>query len=86
MVTKKRSLSFEDDDQIQHCSVIAKRYPVQKKEDSGALTIPSTIGLLHFAKTLCDLGVSINLMTSSIYKKLGLGNQKPTAMRLLMAD
>ena len=41
---------------------------------------------LHFAKALCDLGASINLMPFSIYKKLGLGDQKPTAMRLQMAD
>ena len=48
--------------------------------------IPCTIGLLHFAKTLCDLEASINLMPLSIYKKLALGDPKPTAMRLLMAD
>ncbi|XP_049368219.1 uncharacterized protein LOC125833118 [Solanum verrucosum] len=40
-----------------------------KKEDLGAFTIPCTIGLLHFAKALCDLGASINLMTLAIYKK-----------------
>ncbi|XP_049369405.1 uncharacterized protein LOC125834285 [Solanum verrucosum] len=57
-----------------------------KKEDPSAFTIPCTIGLLHFAKVLCDLGASINLMPLSIYKKLGLGDPKPTAMRLLMAD
>ena len=49
-------------------------------------TIPSIVGSLHFAKALCDLGASINLMPLSIYKKLGLGDPKPTAMRLLMAD
>ena len=49
-------------------------------------TIPCTVGSLHFAKALCVLGASINLMTLSIYKKLGLGDPKPTAIRLLMAD
>ena len=39
-----------------------------------------------FAKALCDLAASINLMPLSIYKKLGLGYPKPTAMWLLMAD
>ncbi|XP_049347883.1 uncharacterized protein LOC125812438 [Solanum verrucosum] len=57
-----------------------------KKEDPGALIIPCTIWLLHFAKALCDLGASINLMPLPIHKKLGLGDPKPTAMRLLMAD
>ena len=51
LVTKKRSVTFEDDDRMQHYSVIATRYP-----------------FLFF------------------YKKLGLGDQKPTVMRLLMAD
>ncbi|KAK4716475.1 hypothetical protein R3W88_014813 [Solanum pinnatisectum] len=55
-------------------------------EDPGSFTIPCTIGLLHFSKALCDLGVSINLMPLSIYKKFGLGTPKPTAMRVLMAD
>ena len=50
MVTNKRSVSFEDDNQMQHCSAIATRSLVQKKEDPGAFIIPSTIGLLHFAR------------------------------------
>ena len=77
MVTKKRSVSFEDDDWMQHCGAIGTRSLVQKKEDLGSFTIPCTIGLLHFAKALCDLGASINLMPLSIYKKLGLGDPKP---------
>ena len=71
---------------MQHCSAIATRSLVQKKEDPGAFTIPCTIGPLHFVKALCDLGASINLMPLSIYKKLVLRDPKPTAMRLLMAD
>ena len=85
MVTKKRSVIFEDDDRMQHCSAISIRFFVQKKEDLSAFTIPCTIGLLHFAKTLCDLSASINIMPLSIYKKLGLGELKPTVMQLLMA-
>ena len=71
---------------MQHCSVIATRSLVQKKKDPGAFTVPCTVGLLHFAKALCDLGASINLIPLWIYKKLGLGNPKPIAMRLQMDD
>ena len=86
LVTKKRSVTFEDDDKMQHCSAIATSSLVQNKEDPGAFTIPCTIGSLNFFKSLCDLGASINLMRLSIFKKLGLGDSKPTVMRLLMAD
>ena len=86
LVTNKRSVTFEGDDRMKHCSVIATRSLVQKKEDPGAFTIPCIVGTLHFAKALCDLGASINLMPLSIYRKLGLGDPNPIAMRLLMAD
>ena len=75
LVTKKRSVTFEDDDILQHCSAIATRSLVQKKEDPGAFTIACIVGSLHFAKALCDLGASINLMPLLIYKKLGLGDK-----------
>ena len=77
---------FEDDDRLQHCGAIATRSLLQKEEDPGVFTIPCTVGSLHFAKALCYMGASINLMPLSIYKKLGLGDPKPTAMRLLMVD
>ncbi|PHT42295.1 hypothetical protein CQW23_16320 [Capsicum baccatum] len=41
---------------------------------------------MNFAKALCDLGASINLMPLSVYRKLGLGDPTPTNMRLVMAD
>ncbi|XP_049414602.1 uncharacterized protein LOC125877313 [Solanum stenotomum] len=86
LVTKKWAVSFEDNDKLQHCSVIATRSLMRKKEDPGAFIIPCTIGLLHFVKALCDLGASTNLMLLSTYKKLGLGDPKPTVIRVLMAD
>ena len=64
LVTKKRSVTFEDDDRLQHCSAIATRSLIQKKEDPGAFTIPCTVGSSHFSKALCDLRESINLMPS----------------------
>ena len=39
LVTKKRSVTFEDDDKMQHYNVIPTRSLVQKKEDPGAFTI-----------------------------------------------
>ncbi|KAK4706409.1 hypothetical protein R3W88_034030 [Solanum pinnatisectum] len=86
LVTKKCAICFENDERLLHCSAIAIRSLVQKKQDPGACTIPCTIEVIHFANALCDLGATINLMPFSIYKKLSLGAQKQTAMRLLIAD
>ena len=56
LVTKKILVTFENDDTLQHCSAVATRSLVQKKKDSGAITIPCTVGSLRFAKALWDLG------------------------------
>ena len=48
--------------------------------------IPYVIGDIYFNKSLCDLGASINLMSLSIFKKLGLGQVKPTMMSLQLAN
>ena len=74
MVTNYRSVGFKDNNRMQHCSAITTMSIVQKKKDPCAFTIPCTIGVLHFAKALCDLGASINLLPLSIYKKLSLGD------------
>ncbi|XP_070043005.1 uncharacterized protein [Nicotiana tomentosiformis] len=54
-------------------------------ENPGVFTIPYTIGSAEFAKALCDLGASINLMPYSVFKTLGLWKPRPTSMRLQMA-
>ena len=86
LLTKKRAASYELADNFHHCSAIATRSLVQKKADPGSFTIPCTVGSLDFAKALCDLGASINLMPLAIYRQLGLGDPTPTNMRLVMAD
>ena len=86
LLTKKRAVSYELADNFHHCSAIATRSLVQKRADPGAFTIPCTVGSLDFAKALCDLGDSINLMPLAIYRQLGFGDPTPTNMRLVMAD
>ncbi|XP_060190996.1 uncharacterized protein LOC132620349 [Lycium barbarum] len=86
LVTKRRNPGSETLGGTHHCSAIVTKALVHKKEDPGAFTIPCTIGKYKFAKALCDLGASINLMPLSIFNKLGLGTPRPTTMRLLMAD
>ncbi|XP_070057424.1 uncharacterized protein [Nicotiana tomentosiformis] len=57
-----------------------------KLEDPSAFTVPCTIGSAEFAKSLCDLGKSINLIPYSVFKTLGIGQPRPTSMRLQMTD
>lgn len=77
---------MEPIDNIHHCSAIATRSLVEKKEDPGTFTIPCTIGAFDFARALCDLGASVNLMPLAIYRQLGLRAPKPTSMWILMSD
>nr|XP_016466577.1 PREDICTED: uncharacterized protein LOC107789315 [Nicotiana tabacum] len=58
----------------------------EKLSDPGSFTIPCTIGNFAFAKALCDLGASINLMPRAIYKRLGIGRARSTSMLLQLAD
>ena len=55
LATKKRSVTFEDDNRMQHCSAISTRSLVQNKEHSDAFSIPCKVGSLHFVKELFDL-------------------------------
>ncbi|XP_075096437.1 uncharacterized protein LOC142174526 [Nicotiana tabacum] len=57
-----------------------------KFEDPGAFTIPCSIESADFATALWDLGASINLMPYSVFKTLGIGQQRATSMRLQMVD
>ncbi|XP_070022351.1 uncharacterized protein [Nicotiana sylvestris] len=70
----------------QTCSVVVTRPIAEKLSDPVSFIIPCTIGNFAFAKALCDLGASINLMPLAIYKRLGIGRVRPTSMLLQLAD
>ncbi|XP_070029449.1 uncharacterized protein [Nicotiana sylvestris] len=85
LVTKKRSMNCETIKMTHQVSAIVHSLS-PKLEDPSAFTIPYTIGSADFAKALCDLGESINLIPYSAFKTLGIGQPRPTSMRLQMAD
>lgn len=68
LVMKKRTVSFELVDNLYYWSAIVTRSPVQKTSDLGAFPIHCTIGAFCFAKEVCDLRSSINLMSLAIYQ------------------
>ncbi|XP_070037041.1 uncharacterized protein [Nicotiana tomentosiformis] len=75
LVTKKRSMN---------CEMINITHQVSSIVNSMAPKLED-LGSANFAKAFCDLGASINLMPYSVFKTLGIGQPRPTSMRLQMA-
>ena len=87
ILSKKRRLSdFKIVNLTEECSAILQRKLPHKLKDPGSFTIPYTIGNSIFERDLCDLGASINLMLLSIFKRLGLGEARPTTVTLQLVD
>ncbi|XP_070010844.1 uncharacterized protein [Nicotiana sylvestris] len=85
LVTQKRSMNFETIKMTHQVSAIVHSMD-PKLEDPGGFTILCTIGSAMFAKSLCDHGTSIYLIPYLVFKTLGIGEPRPTSMRLQMAD
>ncbi|XP_060182272.1 uncharacterized protein LOC132611934 [Lycium barbarum] len=66
-------------------SRIQNKFPTKLK-NPRSFTIEISIRTQVVARALCYLGASINLMPSSIFRKLGLGVPRPTTIVLQLAD
>ena len=66
-------------------AIIESKTPAKYK-DPGCPTISVNIGGISVEKALLDLGASVNLLSYSMYKQLGLGELKPTSITLSLAD
>ncbi|XP_052188595.1 uncharacterized protein LOC127798941 [Diospyros lotus] len=86
LANKRKLAEFETVKLSEECSAIVQNKLPQKLNDPGSFTIPCIIGDICFDKVLCDLGASINLMPLTIFRKLGLGEPKPTTITLQLAD
>ena len=69
-----------------NCSSIIQNKLPPKLKDPGSFTIPCIVGDTLVDKALVNLSTSINLMTYSFFKKLGLADPRPTRMSLQLAD
>jgi hypothetical protein len=65
-------------------AIIQKTPP--KLRDPGSFAIPCMIGSETVDKALCDLGASVSLLPLSLFKRMGIGELKPTKMVLKLAD
>ncbi|KAG8644026.1 hypothetical protein MANES_11G091452v8, partial [Manihot esculenta] len=66
-------------------AIIQNKLP-SKLKDTGSFTIPCNISNVGFIRALCDLGTSTNLMPLFVFRKLGLGEVKPTRVYLQLAN
>ena len=72
---------------VQTCALpIFQHKTPPKYKDPGCPTISCTIGDYIMEHALLDLGASVNLMPFNVYKKLGLGELKPTLITLQLVD
>ncbi|XP_022851136.1 uncharacterized protein LOC111372937 [Olea europaea var. sylvestris] len=87
ILSNKRGLEeYETVALTEECSAILQKKLPPKLKDPGSFTIPCSIGNSMFERALCNLGASINLMPLSIFRKLGLGEARPTTVSLQLAD
>ncbi|XP_075475702.1 uncharacterized protein LOC142509826 [Primulina tabacum] len=70
----------------ENCIALVQNKIPPKIKDPGSFSIPCMIDDDVFHKALCDLGASINLIPLYVFRKLGLGEPKPTRMCLQLAD
>ena len=66
-------------------SAIIKKLP-PKLGDPGSFSIPVVIGSEAIDKAMCDLGSSVSLLPLSLFKRIGIGELKPTKATLKLAN
>lgn len=67
-------------------SVLIRNMLPKKLKDPGSFSIPCQIGTMKFKRSLCDLGARIRLIPLLVYKKLVMGEMKPTNISLQVVD
>ncbi|RVW72679.1 Gag-Pol polyprotein [Vitis vinifera] len=67
-------------------SAIIKNKAMVKYKDPSCPTISVQMGDSFVERALLDLGASVNLLPTSIYKQLGLGELKATTITLFLAN
>ncbi|XP_060182216.1 uncharacterized protein LOC132611871 [Lycium barbarum] len=86
VANKRRLTEFETVALIEECSSKVRSKIPSKLKDPGNFTISITIGNVEVGPALCDLGASINLMPTSVFRTLRLGEPRPTTINLPLSD
>jgi hypothetical protein len=84
--SKKRKIEHNETIALtRECSAIIKKLP-PKLRDPCSFAIPCVIGSETIDKAMCDLGASVSLLPLSLFKRMGIGELKPSEMTLKLAD
>ncbi|GFS42481.1 hypothetical protein Acr_00g0080060 [Actinidia rufa] len=87
LCTVKRNLHVKETTMMNESqSAILQCKSVPKYKDPGCPTISCIIGGCKIDRALLNLGSSVNLLSYSVYKDLGLGELKPTRVTLELAN
>ncbi|XP_059281386.1 uncharacterized protein LOC132035085 [Lycium ferocissimum] len=70
----------------EECSSRVKSKIPPRLKDPGSFTTSITIGNIEVGLALSDLGASINLIPTSVFRTLGLGEPRPTTITLQLVD
>ncbi|XP_062114716.1 uncharacterized protein LOC133825837 [Humulus lupulus] len=83
---KRKMEDYETVALTEECSAIIQKKLPQKLRDLSGFTIPCSIEDFNCERALCDLGGRINLMSMSVFRRLGLGKARPTTVTLQLID
>ena len=84
--SKKRTIEHNETIVLTRESSAIIKKPPPKLRDLGSFAIPCVIGSETVKKSLCDLGASVCLLPLSLFKRVGIGELKPSEMILKLAD
>ncbi|XP_057758186.1 uncharacterized protein LOC130977460 [Arachis stenosperma] len=87
LISKKRN--WRENETVvltkEYSAIIQKNF-LEKLNDPGSFVIPCIIGKVTVERALCDIGVSINLMSLSLMRKQQIEEVKSTKKFLQLAD
>ncbi|GKD36989.1 reverse transcriptase domain-containing protein [Tanacetum coccineum] len=86
LMNKEKLLELAKIPLNENCSAMLLKKFLEKLGDPGKFLIPCNFPGMDVCYALADLGVIINLMPLSIWKKLSLSELTPTRMTLELAD
>ena len=84
--SKKRNIEHNETITLtRESSAVIKKMP-PKLRDPGSFVILCMIGSETIDKALCDLGASVSLLPLSLFKRIGIGELKPSQMTLKLVN